>query len=51
MHEVTIILQVISTKKPKYAEEILRQVYILNTNIATLKLWNAYINNALMNIS
>lgn len=50
MQEVTIILQTLSTKKPIYAQKILRQIHILDT-IATNPIFKeAYIANALVNL-
>lgn len=50
MQEVTIILQTLSTKKPIYAQKILRQIHILDT-IATNPIFKeAYITNALVNL-
>lgn len=49
MQEITIILQALSTKKSKYAKEILRQMHIFDTTIANLILKNAYITNILVN--
>ena len=49
MREIAIILQAPSTKKPKYAREMLRQVHILDTSAADSTLQNAYIANALVN--
>ncbi len=49
LRQVTIILQVPSAKKPKYAREMLRQIHILDTTAADLVLQRAYIANALVN--
>lgn len=50
MREVTIILQALSAKKPKYVREILCQMHILNTTAANLILKKTYIANALVNL-
>lgn len=45
----TIILQALFPKKPKYAKEILYQIYIFDTTTADIILQEAYIANALVN--
>lgn len=49
MQEVTIILQALSTKKPKYVREMYCQMYIFDTTIANTIFQEAYIANALVN--
>lgn len=46
--KICIIFQAPSANKPKYAREMLRQVYILDSNAADLVLYKAYIANALV---
>lgn len=50
MCKVTIILQALSAKKPKYAWEMLYQIYIFDINAANPVLQNTYIANALVNL-
>lgn len=47
--KVCIIIQAPSVNKPKYAQEMLRQMHIIDSNAADLVLQNAYIANALVN--
>lgn len=49
MQETCIIFQTPTIQKPKYAQKLLRQVYIFNTTIADLILQKAYLANALVN--
>lgn len=49
MRELTIVLQAPSTRKLKYAREMLHQMHILDTNAADPILRRAYIANALVN--
>lgn len=49
IQEVRIILQAPLASKPKYAREILRQVYIFDTKAANPLLQEAYLANALVN--
>lgn len=49
IHKVTIILQFLSAKKPKYTREILWQMHIVNINAASPVLQNTYIVNVLVN--
>lgn len=49
MREVCIILQAPSTKKPKYAREMLRQVHIFDFSVVNPILQEAYLANALVN--
>lgn len=49
MREICIILQAPSTRKPKYAREMLRQIHIFDTKAADPILQEAYLANALVN--
>lgn len=49
MQELTIVLQAPSVRKPKYIREMLRQMYILDTNAVDPIFRQAYIANTLVN--
>lgn len=50
MREVAVILQAPKASKPKYAWEMLKQIYIFDTKAANPELQEAYVANALVNL-
>ena len=50
VRKITIILQALSARNPKYAWKMLHQMHILDINAANSELRNTYIANALVNI-
>lgn len=45
IEEITIILQALKIKKPKYTRFMIRQVYIFDTKASDLQLQEAYLAN------